>query len=455
MTAVLVAGLGFGDEGKGSIIDHLAHTTSASLVVRFSGGAQAAHNVVTNSGHHHTFSQFGSGMFAGAKTHLSRFMLVNPFNLENEAEALTGLGFQPYEWLTVEREALVTTHYHLVANRLKELLRGKDRHGSCGCGIGETVADSLAGVALRVADLVGSVHNLQEKLYEIKGRKLKEIGELRPDLYGDTPRGALIRKLSRHLNEDTANLVFRYNAIGKRLQVVDRDYLPKQIKTGSTVIFEGAQGVLLDQDYGFHPYTTWSDTTFGNAYKLLEGYDGPVRKIGVLRGYMTRHGAGPFPTEVADDNPLEAAIQTDLHNKWGQYQEHFRLGHFDAVLAHYALEVIGGVDELAITNLDKLGPKPRICTKYWKTTTENGRWPVTVPTTTLNVQRPTTLEHQATLAEVLTNDIQPSYEMLPDRPSIVDRIAHELGVPVTLCSIGPQTKDKWPTQYLRDAPWNS
>ena len=441
---ILLAGLGFGDEGKGSVVSYLSQTApiaQATLVVRFSGGAQCGHNVVTNSGAHHTFAQFGSGTFSGAKTHLSRHMLVNPLNLLNEAQALEVHGFTPTNLITIEREALVTNFFQVLANRAREAQRGAGRHGSCGLGIGETVSDALQypDKALRVGDL-------QDR--ELTREKLKFSLYLKRSEFGDTPEG--ITTVVPFSDERLDYYVDLYADFAKRYQIVDRQYLEQQLKEEGTTIFEGAQGVLLDQDFGFHPHTTWSDTTFGNAMDLLKGFDGPVRKIGVLRGYMTRHGAGPFPTEILLPN---AGIQTDLHNKWGEFQQHFRLGHFDAPLARYALEVIGGVDELAITNLDKLGTNPQICTRYWRTRTEGGEWPVTVPTT-LKVKRPTNLEHQTELARILEDEILPQYETLPDRASIVDRIAQELDTPVTICSIGPRTKDKWPTQYLRDAPWS-
>ena len=136
MKAFLVAGLGFGDEGKGSIVDYLVRRENARTVVRFNGGAQAAHNVVTPEGAHHTFAQFGSGSFAGAETVLSKFVMVNPPALLKEAAALKGKGVEPQVY--VDKAALVTTPFHVAVNRIKESRRGSGRHGSCGMGIFET-----------------------------------------------------------------------------------------------------------------------------------------------------------------------------------------------------------------------------------------------------------------------------------------------------------------------------
>ena len=140
----VVADLGFGDAGKGAVVDRLCRTGEFGAVVRFNGGAQAAHNVVTADGRHHTFAQFGSGTLRGVPGHLSRFVCVDPLALAAEADHLRALGVpDPYGLLSVDRRALLTTPYHAAANRLREQARGADRHGSCGMGVGETARYAL------------------------------------------------------------------------------------------------------------------------------------------------------------------------------------------------------------------------------------------------------------------------------------------------------------------------
>ncbi|HSD12859.1 MAG TPA: adenylosuccinate synthetase, partial [Patescibacteria group bacterium] len=143
--AVIVTDLGFGDAGKGSIVDYLARTLRAHAVIRFNGGSQAAHNVVAPDGRHHTFSQFGSATFVdGVRTHLSRHMIVNPPAMLVEAEILRKKGVvDAFARTTISAEALVITPYQRAANRLREIARSDGRHGSCGHGIGETAADAL------------------------------------------------------------------------------------------------------------------------------------------------------------------------------------------------------------------------------------------------------------------------------------------------------------------------
>ena len=144
--AFLTVDLGFGDAGKGSIVDFLTHTHAAHTVVRYNGGAQAAHRVVTagSSPREHVFAQFGSGTLAGAATHLSRFMLLDPLAMVAEEQHLRALGVtDAFERTTIDERALVITPFQRAANRLKELARGDGRHGSCGMGIGETMVDYL------------------------------------------------------------------------------------------------------------------------------------------------------------------------------------------------------------------------------------------------------------------------------------------------------------------------
>ena len=132
--AIAVVDLGFGDSGKGTITDYLTRAHQAHTVIRFNGGAQAAHNVITPDGRHHTFAQFGSGTFsAGVRTYLSRFVVIEPYAMVNEEAHLRQRGVtDAFDRLLVDRDALVISPFQSAANRLRELARGADRHGSCG-----------------------------------------------------------------------------------------------------------------------------------------------------------------------------------------------------------------------------------------------------------------------------------------------------------------------------------
>lgn len=341
--AWIVVGLGYGDEGKGTISDALVQRTGAELVVRFNGGAQAAHTVVHGEVSH-TFHQFGAGTLSGALTHLSRFHLFNPIALVEEASALQDLGiYDPYERLSISPEALITTPYHVAMNRLRERARGEARHGSCGMGIGETVEDSLAGRALRVGDLL-KPNVAREKLTEIREAKWRQAESISGDF--SDPNSRVFSS-----EEEFEATLEVYELVISRLGGVapDREVLGKALNRGSAVC-EGAQGILLDEKYGTEPHTTWSNCTTENARRLLEEAGcRDLTSIGVTRAYSTRHGAGPLRYET----PELTAKLVDPHNPKNLWQGSFRSGHFDLEASRYALQHSGGIDLLAVTCVDQ------------------------------------------------------------------------------------------------------
>lgn len=354
--AFIVCGLAYGDEGKGTITDYLCRREKANLVVRFNGGAQAGHNVVTNDGKHHTFSQFGSGTFAGVPTFLSRYMVVNPIFMLSEATALKKKGISnPFSMMNISQNALVTTPFHVSMNRIREIARGKNRHGSCGMGVGETVVeDKTYFGSVRMEDLVNT-KNLKEKLQKLQKRYANELENFNScsDVLGGEDYNII---KSEDTVEETLQYFTKFVETGVKI-VEGVCFLYDKMNTG-TVVFEGAQGVLLDQKYGFHPYSTWSNCTFRNAESLIEdiyenksGGTAYIKKIGVLRKYLTRHGVGPLPTEYGAHTN-----NSGEHNKKNDWQGYFRYGHFDWVTLKYALNVCKReVDELALTHCDQLG----------------------------------------------------------------------------------------------------
>lgn len=395
--AVVVAGLAFGDESKGSVTDFLARRYNAHLVVRYNGGPQAAHHVVADNLVQHTFSQFASGTLAGAGTFLSKYMLVEPFALKREAAVLESEGVRnPLGGMSIDPECVVVTPYHQAANRIREAARGNMRHGSVGLGVGEARQDELEGLALRVKDLKdGEAYGDSFKiLSQIRALKLMQLAEFQED----SPYRGLE-------NLDVENLQAFYSSFYRTVSVLS---FTEAADRAETVVFEGAQGVLLDETHGFAPFNTWTDCTFRNANRLIEeaGVE-DVMRVGVLRSYFTRHGPGPFPTEAQFVNVPE------IHNGLHPYMGAFRVGHFDAVLTKYALRCCPGIDCLAITHLDR-APSHLICTGYeqW-----DGKF----------------------TAESLFQ-AKPVYSYSPG--PLAERIADLLGVPVRFESRGMKTADK-------------
>jgi adenylosuccinate synthase len=399
---VAVVDLGYGDAGKGSVVDAICASQPVVSVIRFNGGAQAAHNVVTPDGRHHTFAQFGAGTMHGVPTHLSRYVVVDPLALAAEADHLTSVGVaDPFALLTVDAEALLVTPWHRAANRARERERGAGRHGSCGMGIGQTMEDALRHVdAPRVADVL-SPALLCRRLTAVRDRLTDEFGPL------DGP--------------PVTDVVEAFTAFGAAVSIVDGATYLSRLLGGGTCVFEGAQGVLLDEWYGWHPYTTWSTTTFANALSLAGAHD--VLRLGVVRTYTTRHGAGPFVTQ----QPLPLP---EAHNGTGEFQGEFRVGHFDAVAHAYAVEVCGGVDALAVTHLDRLPLGLRICTSY---DVDGTRLDRIVPGERGD------LAYQARLTASLAR-ARPAALHRPDDWS--SAIGELLGAPVRLQSHGPAWTDK-------------
>lgn len=449
--AFVVVGLAFGDEGKGTITDALTRNFDASIVVRFNGGAQAGHNVVLPDGRHHVFSQFGSGTFAGARTHLSRFMMVNPRTMLNEAEKLDSLRIpQPLSLVTIEREALVTTPLHVAINRIRELVRGDGAHGSCGMGIGETAAYALAHPddALKVGDLSDAV-TVRRKLGLLRDQFRDEssaIASHAPGPSASRSRGDTWLAWKAAWNAihggdwDTTEVLQHFVS---RVEVVDRTWLPAAM-VDQTTIFEGAQGVLLDEDYGFHPHTTWSKCTTVNADELIEDFAGDTTTIGILRAFSTRHGAGPFPVGGSYPDLLRGE-----HNAEQQFQGRFRVGPLDLVLAQYAgrtVDEVGYLDGIAVTCMDRVDARTvTICKSYDTGARIDGDSLMGDRLSMLPWMYAPSLERQQRLGAALVT-MRPVLDSIRTS-ELIERIEQVMGRDVLMTSHGPTYLDKkwhWP-----------
>ena len=330
--AIITADLLFGDSGKGTVVDCLTTKHVSTLTIRYNGGAQCAHNVYAD-GKHFCFHQLGSGSFnRGADTVLLDTVIVNPMTLWIEIlEFKSQFGYEPNVY--IHEDALVTTPSHMAANRAEERKRN---HGSCGMGVWKTVEYANRHKdAIRIKDMYDSTSQLIRTELRLLGElgleqfderdiwsvgwSLEQISELLADLQKECP--------SIHYVNDAAIA-----------ELIDRE---------ETIIFEGAQGVLLDKDRGFVPHVSATDTTTWLAEQFLKriNYTGDVIKLGIMRSYATRHGVGPLPTEVTD---ARLVGEDNVFNEW---QKNFRIGRFDPELINYALSFCP-VDDLFITCLD-------------------------------------------------------------------------------------------------------
>jgi len=418
--AVIVQGMAFGDEGKGATVDFLTRELGADLVVRSCGGSQAGHNVVLPGGRRHTFSQFGAGTLAGAATYLGEPMIIHLPAMHKEAQHLLEMtGEDPFARLLVHPRALVSTVYHQQLNRLRELSRGANRHGSCGHGIGETRHYWLRhGQDAIFASDLKDIDSLAGKLELLRQRVLLDVQE-----FVDHVPAHEHWRLNGFM-EPAYRIAVELRQMAAPLAI--HPHVPEY----TTAIFEGAQGVLLDEWRGFHPHTTWSTVTLDHALAMVEqsGAD-EVCTLGVTRAYMTRHGAGPLPTWSAE---LDARL-ADPGNPANDWQGTMRRGWLDLVLLQYALEVAGGtISALVLNNMDELARVvPQLCAAYRTSDRrEIRRIPVASVPSLAFQERLTSLVEEAV----------PVCEMVSPA-AIRQRLASHIA-PVAVTAIGPTWRDR-------------
>lgn len=337
-TADVVIGANYGDEGKGLMTDYYAAQHGGAVVVRFNGGAQAGHTVVTPEGKRHVFSHIGSGSFAGAETFLSRFFVCNPLLFRKEVAGFAK--HTPLPVIHVDAHAPVTTPYDMMVNQIAEDLRGRARHGSCGMGFGETIErHQHAELALRYADLTDRAA-LRVKLSNIRDnwlmKRLAALGfSTLPAVWRDRVfSDGLLDKFM----EDTEFFLQSTKAAAP-------DFLRA---TAKPIVFEGAQGLMLDMARGSFPHVTRSNTGIKNVLPLAQ--DAGIDALNVTyatRAYLTRHGAGPLDNEL--QSPPYAGIrdETNVLNDW---QGSLRFAWLDArMLARFIRDDLSDNKTLKIT----------------------------------------------------------------------------------------------------------
>lgn len=298
-----IIGTGFGDEGKGMFIDYLCRNAERPLVIRFSGGQQAGHTVVHN-GIRHVFSNFGSGTLQGAPSYFARFCTVDPVGIVNELEVLLEKGVEPL--LSIDAECPVTTPYDIRYNQQHH------PHGSCGVGVGATV-------------------NREEHFYSLTFADLfyPWVLETRLELIKDFYQG-----YADYADVDPEDFLQCCSVIVRSPWVRMSRGLPQpQGRPFSDYIYEGSQGLLLDQHFGFFPYVTRAHTGTKNILSFC-GDEKPEIYL-ITRAYQTRHGDGPMTNEVLPHNIQVNQQETNVHNR---FQGEFRRSLLDLSLLEYAVQ---------------------------------------------------------------------------------------------------------------------
>lgn len=340
MATIVVVGTQWGDEGKGKVTDFLAER--ADMVVRYQGGSNAGHTVVVRESEYRLHHVPSGILYPGKICVIGNGVVLDPAVLLRELEDLAGRGVST-DGLRISYCAHVVMPYHRLLDELEEDRKGAQRIGTTRRGIGPAYMDKFARVGIRVADLLDpevfrekiemnlqAKNHLLERVYGVQGLSLEEILE-------------------------------EYLPYAKRLKPYVADtslIINRAVDAGKHVLFEGAQGTLLDIDFGTYPYVTSSHPVAGGA--CIGSGVGPTRiqeVIGVVKAYTSRVGEGPFPTELVDETGQW--IREKGHEYGTTTGRPRRCGWLDAVVIRYAARV-SGLTGLAVTRLDILGGLPAV-----------------------------------------------------------------------------------------------
>jgi len=346
-----VVGLQWGDEGKGKIVDILSE--EANLVVRYSGGANAGHSVVRKKGEKaFALHLLPSGILRdNVESIIANGVVLDAEIILGEIETLKSRDVSVEGKLKISGRAHMVMPYHKLQDQLKEESLGKAKIGTTLRGIGPCYGDKVArSSAIRVADLL-KLDQLEARLEKISEEKTKYF----KGMYGweGTVDAAELFKLCKAWAVDLAPFI-----------VDTTELLHKAIDANKDILFEGAQGTLLDLDHGTFPFVTSSNAS---AVGISAATGVPAKKIesyvGVAKVYTSRVGAGPFPTE--QDNEIGEYIRVKGHEFGTTTGRPRRCGWFDAVSVDYSIR-IGGIDELAVLHLDTLSglKELKICVAY-------------------------------------------------------------------------------------------
>jgi adenylosuccinate synthase len=343
----MILGLQWGDEGKGKIVDVL--TRDYDIIARFQGGPNAGHTLIFD-GTKHVLHTIPSGIFHDKKINVvGNGVVIDPVIFKNEIEKLKALGVDLKNKLFISKKAHLILPTHRLIDKASELSKGTKKIGSTLKGIGPTYMDKTGRNGLRVGDL--SEDDWMIKYENLKNKHLNLIRSFNVDIDFDM--------------EELSNNFFESIEYIKQVKFIDSEhFFNESLKSGKKIIAEGAQGSLLDIDFGTYPYVTSSTTTAAGASTGLGIAPNKIDDvIGIFKAYTTRVGSGPFPTELFDDigNRI-SKVGNEFGATTGRPR---RCGWLDLVALKHSI-IINGVTKLAIMKGDVLSgiKKIKICTKY-------------------------------------------------------------------------------------------
>lgn len=420
MTNIVVVGAQWGDEGKGKIVDIL--TKDADVIARYQGGHNAGHTVVVND-EEFILHLIPSGILHPGKIcMIGNGVVIDPEALIDEIEELKTREVFIEDNLFISKNAHVIMPYHRTIDKESERFKGAKRIGTTGRGIGPAYVDKMARIGIRMVDLLDSAV-FREKLEA----NISDINYLLDTIY----------KVEKF---DFEEVYSKYMGYAERIgrYVTDVSILAdRYIKEGKKILFEGAQGTLLDVDHGTYPYVTSSNAIAGGACTGLG--IGPTKidgVLGVAKAYTTRVGGGPFPTEIKDE--LGEAIRIKGREYGATTGRPRRCGWFDAVVVRYSVRV-NGLSGVALTKLDILDnhPKIKICVGY----KYKGEIYDEMPHETSVLWRCEPIYEEIDGWQQSTVGIK-SLDVLPEKAkAYIDRIEDLIGVQIDLISTSKKRED--------------
>jgi len=417
MKNVVIVGSQWGDEGKGKVVDR--YGMRAAWVVRYQGGNNAGHTLVVN-GKTTVLHLVPSGILhEKTRCAIGNGVVIDPKILLEELDGLNAQGIQIDGRLLISAGAHLIMPYHQRLDLARERFRGVDKIGTTGRGIGPAYEDKITRRGVRVADLYDP-----QRLRGLVENRLAELNAILT-ANGDHP----------YTDEEVDGLIKDYQAYGERLKPHVGNVgltLDRANKAGESILFEGAQGALLDIDHGTYPYVTSSNTIASNAATGTGVGPGALNSVvGITKAYTTRVGSGPFPTELSDE--VGEKLRATGHEFGATTGRPRRCGWLDLVALKYAVR-ISGIQYLAITKLDVLGgiPKIKVCVAYEL----DGERIETYPDNVHDLQRAKPIYEEVEGFEDVRG-VQKFEELPPSAIAYVERLADSLGCKIAMLSLGP------------------
>jgi adenylosuccinate synthase len=413
-----ITGLQWGDEGKGKVVDILAD--KSDVVVRYAGGANAGHTVIVGDAKFALHLMPSGAIRKGIECVIGNGVVMDPEIFIEELEGLAKRGISLEGRLYISENAHTVLSYHKIEDGLREAALGKNKIGTTNRGIGPCYSDKIGrSFAIRMADFrdLDTLYKKLEKIVAYKNKVFAALYAAEPISVDEVFVSCKVyaEKLCKYITNTTKKL-------------------HDSINDGKSLLFEGAQGALLDLDHGTFPFVTSSNAS---ALGMAAGSGVPTkhveRFIGVIKSYTTRVGAGPFPTE--QENEIGELIR-DKGNEYGTTTGRpRRCGWFDGVVVKYSA-TIGGINELAMMHLDTLsGMKEiKVCGSYIVDGVETDFFPSDAAT----------LERIECVYETLPGwdenlENITAYDELPaNARAYVDTVERITGIPVTIIGVGPK-----------------